>query len=366
MWRSGQALRPYFEDVRTIVRKKHLIPRLTGYEVVSEQKLSFTHFPIRDCSVTDDDRVLELACQLVKCIAEGHTVYLHCWGGHGRTGTLVCIMLHLMYGMNDAEAFHYCQTVHDLRQCPVVVGSPQTQTQRDQVSRVIHSCMTLNKMQQAQIAVTEEVPVLPSPVARDGETLESKLGSPRSATKLLPVANLNANTPSASQEPNSSQGVAQCLTMPPVASSVPATQEQVLSQSQSQPEPEDTGSDEEVAADVDGEDEERTSDVEGRMRLGTMDESDMYEEGAPVAAMSTEGGRLSLEDGEITAGEEQTEQDQATGMIEEDEGAEDEVRGADAVATELEASGTAIPPNEPPVVAKPSFRPLWGGRKTAV
>ena len=31
-----------------------------------------------------------------------------------------------------------CQLVHDLRKCPVVVGSPQTQTQRDQVTRIIH------------------------------------------------------------------------------------------------------------------------------------------------------------------------------------------------------------------------------------
>ena len=32
--------------------------------------------------------------------------------------------------------------VHDLRKCPVVVGSPQTQTQRDQVTRVIRRLMT--------------------------------------------------------------------------------------------------------------------------------------------------------------------------------------------------------------------------------
>ena len=77
MWRSGQALRPYFEDVRAIVRKKHLIPCLAGHDVVSEQKLCFTHFPIRDCSVTDDDRVLELAVSLVRCIAEGPVSYTH-------------------------------------------------------------------------------------------------------------------------------------------------------------------------------------------------------------------------------------------------------------------------------------------------
>ena len=64
MWRSGQTLRPYFEDVRSIVKRSTFCLALAGYEVVSEQKLAFTHFPIRYCSVTDDDRVLELARSL--------------------------------------------------------------------------------------------------------------------------------------------------------------------------------------------------------------------------------------------------------------------------------------------------------------
>lgn len=35
-----------------------------------------------------------------------------------------------------------CQLVHDLRQCPVQVGSPQTQPQRDQVTRIIKRLIT--------------------------------------------------------------------------------------------------------------------------------------------------------------------------------------------------------------------------------
>lgn len=61
----------------------------------------------------------------------------NCRGGHGRTGTLVCIMLHLMYGISATEAMAYCQRTHDLRQCPVVVGSPQTRSQCDQVRRIV-------------------------------------------------------------------------------------------------------------------------------------------------------------------------------------------------------------------------------------
>ena len=142
MWRSGQALRPYFDDVVSIVQQKTSIAYLAHHKVVDEEDLTFVHFPIRDCGVTDDDRVLELARELVKDIAEGRVIYLHCWGGHGRTGTLVCIMLHLMYGLDPTEAMARCQLVHDLRQCPVVVGSPQTQTQRDQVARVITKLMS--------------------------------------------------------------------------------------------------------------------------------------------------------------------------------------------------------------------------------
>ena len=59
-------------------------------------------------------------------------VYLHCWGGHGRAGTVVCLLLHWLYELDASSALFRCQFLHDLRRIPIVVGSPQTQTQRDQ------------------------------------------------------------------------------------------------------------------------------------------------------------------------------------------------------------------------------------------
>ena len=103
MWRSGLALRPYFHDVRMVVHNKAMFPDLQGFNIVDRDALSFVHFPIRDCGITDDERVLELSRTLVKAISEGEIIYLHCWGGHGRTGTLVCIMLHLMYSVNTSH-----------------------------------------------------------------------------------------------------------------------------------------------------------------------------------------------------------------------------------------------------------------------
>lgn len=139
-WRNGQALRPYFEDLSLLVKNKQMFKVLADDEnVCDHDQLNFVHFPIKDCSVTDDSGVFNLAIELVEAIAAGEIIYLHCWGGHGRTGTLVSIMLHLMYGLSAEESMAYCQRTHDLRQCPVVVGSPQTQSQCAQVCRIVES-----------------------------------------------------------------------------------------------------------------------------------------------------------------------------------------------------------------------------------
>lgn len=148
MWRGGHALRPYFEDVKLIVKNKSMFKSLSEHpNIVDLQSLDFVHFPIRDCSISDDGAVLKLSQSLVGRLHRGERLYVHCWGGHGRTGTVVCIMLHLLYGMDAKSAMAYCQRVHDLRQCPVQVGSPQTETQREQVVRVI-GALTQHRQQQ--------------------------------------------------------------------------------------------------------------------------------------------------------------------------------------------------------------------------
>lgn len=78
-----------------------------------------------------------LAVDLVERCARGEVIYLHCWGGHGRTGSVVCIMEHLMYGLSATEAMQRCQFVHDLRRVPMEVQSPQKPSQRNQVRRIV-------------------------------------------------------------------------------------------------------------------------------------------------------------------------------------------------------------------------------------
>mmetsp|Transcript_77942 Transcript_77942/g.156008 ORF Transcript_77942/g.156008 Transcript_77942/m.156008 type:complete len:541 (+) Transcript_77942:72-1694(+) len=141
--RNG-AIRPYFRDVREMVKRVEEAPAEFPSIHITSSDLHFIHFPIIDCDIGEDDAVYGLAVDLVVRVARGEVIYLHCWGGHGRTGSLVCIMLHLMYGLSAKGAMERCQFVHDLRRVPMQVSSPQKPSQRNQVRRIVGALETVD------------------------------------------------------------------------------------------------------------------------------------------------------------------------------------------------------------------------------
>lgn len=74
-------------------------------------------------------------------ILAGEHLYIHCWGGHGRTGTLVAVLLSRLYGLSADAALRFTQAFHDARRFPQGVRSPQTAVQRAQVKRVVNQAV---------------------------------------------------------------------------------------------------------------------------------------------------------------------------------------------------------------------------------
>ena len=71
---------------------------------------------IKDMKTGDDTDLLEVADKVVKRIKNGEHVYLHCAGGHGRTGGYAAIILHKLYPeLSSSEIFEYIQFAHDQR-----------------------------------------------------------------------------------------------------------------------------------------------------------------------------------------------------------------------------------------------------------
>jgi protein-tyrosine phosphatase len=137
-------VRPYSVDVRKILENKSAYPLLQTENVEAD----FLHLPIADLKTTEDYSVIKLAKKLVRMHFQGKKFYIHCWGGHGRTGVIICVMLYLMYGLSVEEIFAYNEKVHQQRQQLAVVWSfitannvpvtsPQTPEQFEQVRRII-------------------------------------------------------------------------------------------------------------------------------------------------------------------------------------------------------------------------------------
>ncbi|KAL6059046.1 MAP kinase phosphatase 6 [Balamuthia mandrillaris] len=106
--------------------------------------LQYVHFPIYDRGVADDEVVISLVNDLRRWMHNGEKIYLHCRGGHGRTGTIVSILFGKHYGLSPQEAMDLCQRYHDTREdvssnAAANFRSPESNPQRSQVFRILSS-----------------------------------------------------------------------------------------------------------------------------------------------------------------------------------------------------------------------------------
>jgi len=77
--------------------------------------LEFWSCPIPDTHITSPDALGTAIATLVEKLQEGRVIYVHCWGGHGRTGTLLCAFLVVVYGLTTEEAKNVFMKTHGMR-----------------------------------------------------------------------------------------------------------------------------------------------------------------------------------------------------------------------------------------------------------
>jgi hypothetical protein len=85
---------------------RHLLEEEAGGRDVEDGGPNVVHcrMPIRDLSVPPSpEHMTEILDRVDRALDEGHTVYVHCWGGVGRTGTVVGCYL-VRRGMSGEEA----------------------------------------------------------------------------------------------------------------------------------------------------------------------------------------------------------------------------------------------------------------------
>ena len=148
--------------------------------------LKFVSAHIPDQKTTSDAQVARLVVELVGRIAAGEVLYVHCRGGHGRTGTVCSLLLGLTYGIRGPRALVTWQALHDLRQQPVFAARGYDLTPNGA------SCVTLFEEQRAQV-----LRLLPSADAADAADAWEAAAAAASATGAMTAAATAAATATA-------------------------------------------------------------------------------------------------------------------------------------------------------------------------
>lgn len=85
--RAGQPFVPYIDQARAL----------------AGEPVGFRRFPIRDVSIPTVETMRAILDAIDAAISAGQLVYVHCWGGKGRTGTVVgCYMAR--HGIAEGDA----------------------------------------------------------------------------------------------------------------------------------------------------------------------------------------------------------------------------------------------------------------------
>ena len=102
--------------------------------VPGEQSVTHNRMPIRDLGVTTSNAMSVILDRMNTLLEYGEVIYVHCWGGIGRTGTVIgCYMVQEM-GMTGTEALISIEElrngIHDRSR-----RSPETYEQREMVMK---------------------------------------------------------------------------------------------------------------------------------------------------------------------------------------------------------------------------------------
>ena len=90
--------------------------------------VDFGHCPIPDLGVPNLEALETVVADLTRRLKAGQVVYLHCWGGRGRAGTVGACVVGRLYGLRGEEAL--ARTDRALSTREDTGRSPETEEQR--------------------------------------------------------------------------------------------------------------------------------------------------------------------------------------------------------------------------------------------
>ena len=79
------------------------------------KSVKFIHFKITDMRNRPDEVTIQFVEELASMVYAGEVLYIHCRGGHGRTGLISAQLMMALYGIPQDEAIENINFYHQTR-----------------------------------------------------------------------------------------------------------------------------------------------------------------------------------------------------------------------------------------------------------
>ena len=113
-------------------------PKFDYRDIKNHKEVKYLHYPIKDMYIIPDKEIIKISHKIISEINNRKKVYIHCYGGHGRSGVLVGVILHFLNPkLTYVDILKLLQTKHKTRKYKPNVSSPQTAIQFNQLHRII-------------------------------------------------------------------------------------------------------------------------------------------------------------------------------------------------------------------------------------
>ena len=90
-------------------------PKFEYYSKVLNNNFLFYYFPIKDGTIPPINIMILYIKAILEIIRKGRKIYVHCAGGHGRSGTVLACIIGSIYDLTIEEILEYIQNQHDSR-----------------------------------------------------------------------------------------------------------------------------------------------------------------------------------------------------------------------------------------------------------
>jgi hypothetical protein len=118
----------FFIDLTEPHELRPYLPLLQEQAALHGTRVSYQRLPIVDFDVPDIASMRAILLSIDGALADDHHVYVHCWGGLGRTGMVIGCYL-VRHGRSAEEALQYIQDCWRSAARPAHPMSPETPAQ---------------------------------------------------------------------------------------------------------------------------------------------------------------------------------------------------------------------------------------------